>query len=588
MSPNTEIQLLLVEDNPADAFLLQYTLQHIEGQTFSIQHVKCLEEAQQKLETGYQADIILLDLSLPDSQGIETVTAIINLAPHTPIIVMSGNQDPSIVQEAVKIGAQDFLIKGENDSRFLDKTIRYAIERKSAESRLTYLAHYDSLTGLANRALFDDNLRQALARSRRKEALLGLLFIDLDRFKMINDTLGHDAGDELLRNVAQRIKNVIREGDFAARLGGDEFTVIIEGITAISNAGIVAQKILQAMAAPFTLNGKKVIVSSSIGVATYPTAGNSNEELIKNADIAMYRAKNRGRNNYQIYSDDLTPDEQHRLQTEQELHRALKQNELQLHYQPIVDTNTGKPQAAEALLRWRRNGHQKLIPPNEFIPILEETGLIVSVGKWVLNHACQQCKIWHNDGAKKLCIHVNISAQQLRGENTLQWIQNALSESQLDAQFLTLEISSRLFNHPTAIEKESLDSIRAMGVGLCIDDFGHGETSLNCLMSKRLNSVKIDRRFLQGVTTHKPIAVVVSGVIQMAQKLGLKVIAEGVENRAQLHFLQEQNCAQSQGYLFSLPVEAQAFSRLLTEQSLFSFDQSTHTIKHEPATHNCS
>jgi len=563
MTPNAEIQLLLVEDNPADAFLLQYTLQHIEGQTFSIHHVKRLKEAQQQLETGYQADIILLDLSLPDSQGIETVTAITNIAPHTPIIVMSGNQDPTIVQEAVKIGAQDFLIKGENDSRFLDKTIRYAIERKSAESRLTYLAHYDSLTGLANRALFNNNLRQALARSRRKESLLGLLFIDLDRFKMINDTLGHDAGDELLRNVAQRIKNVIREGDFAARLGGDEFTVIVEGIAAISNAGIVAQKILQAMAAPFTLNGKKVTVGSSIGVATYPNAGNNIEELLKNADTAMYRAKNKGRNNYQIYNDDLTPDEQHRLQTEQELHRALKQNELQLHYQPIVDSNTGKPQGAEALLRWRRNGHQQLISPLEFIPILEETGLIVSVGKWVLNHACQQCKTWHNNGAEQLCIHVNLSAQQLRGANTLQWIQNALNEAQLEAHFLILEVSSRIFNHPTPIEKESLDSIRAMGVSLCIDDFGYGETSLNCLMSNQLNSVKIDRRFLQGVTTHKPTNVVIAAIIQMAQNLGLQVIAEGVENRAQLSFLQAQKCAQSQGYLFSPPVDAQKFSQLL-------------------------
>ncbi|MDQ7016589.1 MAG: EAL domain-containing protein [Gammaproteobacteria bacterium] len=566
MTSTADIQLLLIEDNPADAFLLQYMLQHIEGQNFSVQHVTRLKEAQQQFEAGYQADIILLDLSLPDSQGMETVTAIINIAPHTPIIVMTGNQDPSAVQEAVKIGAQDFLIKGENDARFLDKTIRYAIERKSAESRLTYLAHYDSLTGLANRALFNDNLRQALARSRRKDALLGLLFIDLDRFKMINDTLGHDAGDELLRNVAQRIKNVIREGDFAARLGGDEFTVIIEGIAAISNAGIVAQKILQAMATPFTLNGQQVAVSSSIGVATYPTAGNSPEELIKNADIAMYRAKNRGRNNYQIYSDDLTPNERHRLQTEHELHRALKQNELQLHYQPIIETQTGAILGAEALLRWRRNGHQELIPPLEFIPILEKTGLIVSVGKWVLRNACLQCKTWHDAGAENLRITVNLSPQQLRGPDTLQWIQDALNESQLAAQFLELEISSHMFTQPSATEKESLDSIRAMGVSLCIDDFGYGETSLSCLMSKQLNSVKIDRRFLQGVTTHKPTNVVIAAIIQMAQNLGLQVIAEGVENRAQLSFLQKHGCAQSQGYLFSPPIEAQKFARLLHEK----------------------
>ncbi|MDQ7076190.1 MAG: EAL domain-containing protein [Gammaproteobacteria bacterium] len=566
MTSTADIQLLLIEDNPADAFLLQYMLQHIEGQNFSVQHVTRLKEAQQQFEAGYQADIVLLDLSLPDSQGMETVTAIIDIAPHTPIIVMTGNQDPSAVQEAVKIGAQDFLIKGENDARFLDKTIRYAIERKSAESRLTYLAHYDSLTGLANRALFDDNLRQALARSRRKESLLGLLFIDLDRFKMINDTLGHDAGDELLRNVAQRIKNVIREGDFAARLGGDEFTVIVEGIAAISNAGIVAQKILQAMSAPFTLNGQQVAVSSSIGVATYPTAGNSAEELIKNADIAMYRAKNRGRNNYQIYSDDLTPNERHRLQTEHELHRALKQNELQLHYQPIIETQTGAILGAEALLRWRRNGHQELIPPLEFIPILEKTGLIVSVGKWVLRNACLQCKTWHDAGAENLRITVNLSPQQLRGPDTLQWIQDALNESQLAAQFLELEISSRIFTHPSSTEKESLDSIRAMGVGLCIDDFGYGDTSLSCLMSNQLNSVKIDRRFLQGVTTHKPTNVVIAAIIQMAQNLGLQVIAEGVENRAQLSFLQAHGCAQSQGYLFSPPIEAQKFARLLHEK----------------------
>ena len=563
---HTEIctRVLLVEDNSSDAFFVVELLSQIPDEHFDVCHVECISEAQATFEHGTMPDVVLLDLSLPDSNGMDSIKAIHNAAPHTPIVVLCGNEDPSALRTAVQVGAQDFLLKGENDARFLCKTIHYAIERQRTERELLKLAHYDSLTGLANRALFNDDLRRALARTKRQNEVLGLLFIDLDHFKAINDTLGHEVGDELLCKVAERIKHVIREGDVAARLGGDEFTVIIEGIEAISSAEVVARKILQAIATPFTLSGQEVRITPSIGIATFPAAGNDATTLMRNADRAMYRVKEQGRNNYQVYSDALNASGLARLNLEQNLRRAIDREEFLLHYQPIFDVATGEVRAVEALLRWNSPDHDKLVAPLEFISILEQTGLIVAVGEWVLRTACTQCKAWHDAGARGLRVAVNVSPRQLHGPNPVHWIKRALKSSGLNAKYLDVEITEgTMLEHPE-ISAVVLQKIRAMGVGISIDDFGTGYSSLSYLMNFKVNSIKIDRSFINEVTTSGASSVIVTAIIQMAHGLGLRVIAEGVETESQLEFLRTQGCDEFQGFLISNPIEPEALLDLIT------------------------
>ena len=432
------------------------------------------------------------------------------------------------------------------------------IERKRTELRLSRLAHYDPLTGLANRAFFTDDLNRALARAKRHNGVLGLLFIDLDRFKNINDTLGHDAGDDLLREVADRIKHCVREGDATARLGGDEFTVTLEGIEAVSSAEVVAAKILRTIAAPFTLHGHEVMISPSIGIATYPAAGEDAGTLLKNADIAMYRAKEQGRNNYQIFSNTMNAEGLFRLDMERDLRHALGRRELLLHYQPVIEIASGRVCAVEALLRWQRSGYDRVIPPLEFIPVLEDTGLINAVGEWVLKSAFTQCRVWQETGAPDLRIAVNVSPKQLRGPDSLRWITRALEESGLSAHSLDLEITEATLMDQSDTGYATLKQLQDMGIGVSIDDFGTGYSSLSYLLNFSLNTVKIDRSFLRDVTTNPATAVIVAAVIQMAHGLGLRVIAEGVEDDAQLDFLRAKGCDEYQGYLFSAPIPVEA------------------------------
>ena len=550
--------ILLVEDNPADAFLVGTLLDELPNQEFNVQHVKSLSEAKTSIEEDAKLDIILLDLSLPDARGTDAISEISAIAPNAPIVIMTGNQDPAIVDAAVQAGAQDFLLKGESDARLLDKTIRYAIEHKRTEHRLSLLAHYDTLTSLANRTLFSSTLNRALARAKRYHGFLGLLFLDLDRFKPINDNLGHDAGDELLRQVAGRIQKVIREGDLPARLGGDEFAIILEGIKSISTTEMVAEKILNAISKPYILGSHEAIISASIGIATYPAAGDTTKALLKNADIAMYRAKEQGRNNYQVYNNEINRTGLEHLDMEHDLHHALERDELILHYQPVIDVGSGDLVSVETLLRWKRPGHEGLVPPLDFIPILEETGLIVSVGEWVLRTACLQCKAWQNAGLHDLRIAVNISPLQLREPRCVEKITRAIDDSGLDPRYIDLEITESTLIDQSCEMNTVLDEIRNTGVNLSMDDFGTGYSSLSYLIDFKLDTLKIDRSFLHGLTASGPKSVIVKAIIEMAHGLGLKVIAEGVEKGDQLNFLRAVGCDEVQGFLFSSAVEAQA------------------------------
>ncbi len=441
--------------------------------------------------------------------------------------------------------------------------------RKEAEQRLLHLAHYDSLTNLPNRVLFRDRLIQTIARANRNKQIVALIFIDLDRFKEINDTLGHDTGDFLLTGVADRLKNNLRQADILARLGGDEFTVIVEDLhheTECENTvTTIAQKLLESFSCPFGIEGRELFVTPSIGITLYPFDADDVDSLLKCADIAMYHAKAQGRNNYQFYVAEMNATAPQRLKLEHNLRRALERDEFRLHYQPIVDLTTGEICGVEALLRWQRPD-QGLVLTAEFIPLLEETGLILPVGEWVLRAALTQIRTWQIAGVTPVPVAINLSARQLHQKDLERMIRRALDEFKIDPMLLELEIteSSLMKNETQAIT--TLLDLKSLGIHLSIDDFGTGYSSLSYLKRFPVDTLKIDRSFVKDITTDADDALITRTIITMAHNLKLKAVAEGVESEGQLTFLRSLNCDYGQGYYFSRPLSALDCTELLRER----------------------
>jgi len=430
---------------------------------------------------------------------------------------------------------------------------RDVTERKETEERLLYLANYDSLTGLPNRALFRDRLRRAIARAQRNDTRVALLFLDLDRFKNINDSLGHQAGDQLLRGVARRLKHYARKGDTIARLGGDEFTVILEGINHPDDAAVVAKKILELMEPAFKVDGHEVVASPSIGITVYPDDAADMRTLLKNADTAMYRSKERGRNRYQFYTSDMNAKAYQYLLLENNLRHALEREEFCLHFQPQLDLHTQGIIGIEALLRWN-HPEQGLISPENFIPFTEETGLIIPIGQWVLRAACKEAMHWQRSGLAPVRVAVNLSMRQFRQKDFVNMVAEALDESGLEAKYLELEITESFLAHNVEQATAILRDLHDLGVQLSIDDFGTGYSSLNYLRNFPLNTLKIDQSFVQDISKNPEGATIAEAIIALGQSLGLNVMAEGVESEDQVFFLRGRGCDQVQGYLFSHPL----------------------------------
>jgi diguanylate cyclase (GGDEF)-like protein/PAS domain S-box-containing protein len=437
-------------------------------------------------------------------------------------------------------------------------------ERKAHETQLEYQANYDTLTGLANRNLFQDRLSQALISARRNDRSLAVLFIDLDNFKNINDSLGHDAGDLLLAQVAARLAGNVREGDTVARQGGDEFVLILSEIREDDDVTVVAQKILKAMSAPFDIGGRELHITCSIGIASYPKDGEDSQTLLKNADAAMYRAKELGRNNAQYYAAEMNVKAMERLVLENGLYHALERDEFLLHYQPQVDLRTGEIAGMEALVRWQ---HPKLglVSPAMFIPVAEDSGLIVSLGEWVLRTACAQNKAWQLAGLKPISVAVNLSARQFRQPDLVEKVAVILDETGLDPACLELELTESLVMQDVEKTITTLGKLKAMGIKLSVDDFGTGYSSLSYLKRFPIDTLKIDQSFVRDITTDPDDAAIAKSIISMAHDMQLRVIAEGVETEAQKSFLQQRHCDEMQGYLFSRPVAAAEFETLLRE-----------------------
>ncbi|HXG57645.1 MAG TPA: EAL domain-containing protein [Thermoanaerobaculia bacterium] len=432
-----------------------------------------------------------------------------------------------------------------------------------AASQVEHLAYHDTLTGLANRALFADRLLVALTHAQRHRYKLAVFFLDIDRFKQINDSLGHTVGDRLLRIVSTRIRNTIREEDTVARFGGDEFTILIHIIGKIEDAGKIAQKILDALKVPIVIDDREFVITSSIGISIYPVDGTDGETLIRNADTAMYRAKESGRNTYQFYAATMNHKALEALELENGLRRALEQNELVLYYQPLVDVSSGTVFGLEALLRWK-HPHFGLLGPDRFITTAEQSGLIVPIGRWVLHEACRQAKEWQRRG-RPMLVAVNLSARQFQEPDLARQVREALEAAGLQPHFLELEITEG--NAMQDVEKaiQTLRQLKGLGVRIAIDDFGTGYSCLNYLKQFPIDTLKLDQSFVRDITAPED-AQIALGVIALAHSLKLKVIAEGVETLGQLTFLREHACDRLQGYLFSRPMPAENFERFMAQK----------------------
>ncbi len=428
-------------------------------------------------------------------------------------------------------------------------------DRKAAEERIQFLAYFDALTELPNRTLLKDRLLKAVAGARRRNEQVALLFLDIDHFKLINDSLGHTLGDRLLKDVAARLKGCVREQDTVARVGGDEFVVVLSGVKGEAEAATAASRIVKTITGKFVVQGHSLNTSCSLGISMFPQHSDDCDTLIKYADQAMYSAKENGRNNFQFFKEDMNTQVVKRLTLENDLRLAIEREEFFLVYQPQMEISSGRIIGLEALIRWQ---HPKLglVPPDKFIPITEKTGLILPIGEWVLKTACSQARKWLDDGIYTVPVAVNVSAVQFRQEGFCELIKKVLQETCLPPQYLELELTESLLLSNEDVMFSVLQELKEMGLKLAIDDFGTGYSSLSYLKQFPVNKLKIDRSFIRDISTNSDDAAITTAIINMAKSLNLKVIAEGVETEAQMSFLREHRCDEIQGYYFSKPISA--------------------------------
>ncbi len=528
--------------------------------------------------------LVLLDVQMPEMDGFEVAELMRRheRTAHIPIIFVTAiSKEQRYVFKGYEVGAVDYLFKPLDPvilrgkvNIFLDlwrqKNLLVAAlaEKERLEKKLKQQAEFDLLTQLPNRVLFQDRLQQAILMCERSEVPGALMFIDLDRFKFVNDTMGHEAGDQLLIQAANRIGACIRKSDTVARFGGDEFTVILQNVYHESLAELVARKILNELANPFDLLGKAVHISGSVGISIFPNDSIDTEELLKNADTAMYQAKNSGRNAFRFFVQDMNIYANERMTLEEQLRASFDNDSFILHYQPKVDLFSGKILGIEALVRWEKPG-VGLVFPDEFIPLVEEIGLIDKLGQWVLETACRQNRKWNVNGFPNLRVSVNISAKQFNGRNSLiKIVKKILDATGLVPENLELEITESTVMENVDIGLETLEELKAMGVNIAVDDFGTGYSSLSTLKQFPIQTLKIDKTFVRDMTHDSDDSAIVSAIISMANKLSMSVIAEGVETLEQLEVLKKDGCDEIQGYYFSSPLPLEECTKMLEANKL--------------------
>jgi diguanylate cyclase (GGDEF)-like protein len=568
MSTKLVKTLLLVEDNLGDARLLREMLNEQNSLNTQLTHLQCMSDAESHL-ARHAVDIILLDLGLSDAQGLDAIRRAHAAAPGVPLVVLTGLDDESLAVQALQLGAQDYLIKGQIETRGLLRALRYAIERKTMESaalsmarQMAHSAEHDFLTGLPNRMLLNDRIGRGIALAARHMKKVAVLFLDLDGFKHINDSLGHPIGDKLLQSVAQCLMGCVRGSDSVSRQGGDEFVVLLLELEHAEDAAVTARRMLEAVAQPHAIGQHELHVTASIGVSVYPDDGLDAETLIKNADTAMYQAKEDGRRSFQFFKPAMNVRAVERQFIEEGLRRALERQELALYYQPKVDLMTGAITGAEALLRWTHPTRGP-IAPADFIPVAEDCGLILPIGAWVLRQACAQARAWLDEGLPSASMAVNVSAIEFRDKNFLDGLFAILHETRLDPRSLELELTESVLMKHAASTATILQALRKKGIRVAVDDFGTGYSSLSYLQRFPVDALKIDRSFISQISTAGDDTAIVKAVIGMARGLKLRVIAEGVESPEEAAFLRAYRCEEAQGYYFSRPVPPRQFAMLL-------------------------
>jgi diguanylate cyclase (GGDEF)-like protein len=563
-----------------------------------------VELARQALVSGRPYSVAFVDMRMPPGwDGLETIQNLWRVDPEIQVVVCSAYSDYDWMELLARLGRSDKLIvikkpfepieilqsasalsrKWQNARAlkgYVEGLERVVTDRtrglEAANRQLRHLASHDSLTGLPNRLLLDDRLSQAIAQANRQAHGFAVAVLDLDRFKLINDSLGHRAGDQLLCEVAARLKGAIRAVDSIARLGGDEFVVIFDGPMTQLQSMEMGTRLLKVMEPSTRLLGIDVHVSPSIGIAYYPRDGATSDTLLAHADAAMYHAKERGRNNVQCYTESMGTVTQERVKLESELHEALRDGQFELHYQPKVDTATGRINSAEALIRWR-HPQRGLLLPADFIPVADDCGLLDAIGEWVLHEACRQGSIWQQRGPRALRVAVNLAPSQFRLMDLVGQIRRALSSSGLDPALLEIELTETAVMSDAEESVHILEAISRMGVLVSVDDFGTGYSSMSYLRRFPIDKLKIDRCFVEQMTARPEDASIVGAIISLAHSLRLKVIAEGVETPEQLQLLTQLGCDQYQGFYFSPALIPEKFEQLLREGPLLTEEESVRT-----------
>ncbi len=578
LAEEQKARVLIIDDEEQIRNLLVTVL----GDIYLCRAAGSAEEALTAL-AGDKFDLVISDIDMGGMSGLELVPRVYSMSPDTVVVMISGNQDIETAIEAMRVGAFDYVTKP-LDLRHVEAAVERAVEhcqllkekRRYKEEReslieeraaqVDRLAYYDTVTDLPNRTLFEDRLKQAVAVARSTNRILGILFISIDQFKKVNDTLGHGRGDGLLREFAERLRSCISETDTVARFGNDEFALLETRIEDTNDVVETIGSLSQVLKFSFDLAGHEVFATASVGVSLFPLDGQDSQTLLKNAGAALYKAKTSGGDNYQFYTADMHAMASKRLALETSLRRAIQNEEFLIHYQPRVSVDSFEITGVEALVRWQ-HPELGLISPSEFIPLAEDTGLIVPIGEWVLRNACLQNKEWQDQGFAPIHMAVNISARQFHEQDVTEMIIRVLDETGLPPECLELELTESSIMKNADFAAEVLNRLKSMGIGISIDDFGTGYSSLASLKRLPIDALKIDQSFVRDATSDPDDAALVMAIVTLAHNLRLKVIAEGVETEEQLRFLQLLRCDEIQGYFFCKPLPAKSLVPLLDSHS---------------------
>ncbi|MGF1719588.1 EAL domain-containing protein [Vibrio kyushuensis] len=561
-SANQRIRTLQVEDNPGDSRLLYEYLYRENASDVDLKQVETLSGALSKL-TEEPFDVVLLDLSLPDASGLEAVYAVLKHDPAIAVVVVSSLDDEGTALEALKSGAQDYIVKGKFDSYILHKSIRYALERKKIKDRLSYLAQYDALTGLLNRSSFLSRVSEALERSKRSMNTMAVFFIDMDKFKQVNDTLGHSAGDELLRQITGRFKASVRKQDCVARLAGDEFAILMESMNSMESTEVVTQKLFGLMQEPFQLDEGLVYISVSIGITVVSDQPISTEEALKQADIAMYKAKREPSNSVHYYDNQLEELLACRHQVKDKISQNLDE-ELLLEFQPIVN-DQGQVVAVETFPKWNLPAIGDLYAES-FLPFLDDIGYTIPCGKWTLEESCRVVSQWHKEGIvdSEFVLCINLSAKQIEDKSFITTVEKVLEQTQFPPRCLRFEITEKCLYELGSLGNKVFEKLSDLNVSLSIDAFGKGYMSLHQLTELPFETIKIHYSLIQGLPFDNQSRTMVRSIIALAKELNKSVLAEGVQTSEQKEQVIHFGCNRLQGELFSKSISNQEFLGLLT------------------------